>query len=254
MAGLDASAIAAYPKEITDANWQKKKGLIGKTTKTGLGAELLKCEALHKKVDCLKLDVGTNAPKTQADIDTATKDAKAHYAAAVEPLRKQLMAAKTVAETAEVTLKKKIGGKDAAKAAGDVAKALGNFAVTCKSIDLDASIKKAEDRVAKLNDLAAKLLNDSLKKYLVGYAKFKAGDGSVKSWDADIKQNGRSVSNSVKQLALYNAAFWKELVKFQGFDLGTLGMMEDGDKANDERKALAKKAAGQVKVIATFKP
>jgi hypothetical protein len=254
MAGVDASAIAGYPKDITDAVWQKKKGLIGKATKTGLGAELLKCEALHKKIDVAKLDVGSNAPKSQDDIDTATKEAKAHYAAAVEPLRKQLLAAKGVAEAAQATLKKKVGGGDAAKAAGAIADSLGNFAVTCKSIDLDASIAKAEERVAKLNMLAAKLLNESLKKFLVGYAKFKAGDGSKASWDENIKQNGRSVSNSIKQLDQYRDEFWSEFVKFQGFDLGTLGMMDDDDKSKDDRKALAKKAAGQVKEMALFKP
>ena len=254
MAGVDASALSVYPKEITDATWQKKKGLIGKATKTGLGAELQKCEALHKKIDAAKLDVGSNAPKTRDDIEKATKEAKAHYAAAVEPLRKQLLSAKAKAEDAEKKLKKAVGGGAAAKEAAAIAKGLGNFAVTCKSIDLQASIKKAEERVAKLNALATKNLTDSIKKFLTGAKTFLGGDGSAGSWESSIKQNGRSVSNSVRQLDAYNKKFWSDFVKFQGFDLGTLKITEDDDKSKEKRKKLVKLAVAQVAAIAKFKP
>jgi hypothetical protein len=108
--------------------------------------------------------------------------------------------------------------------------------------------------VEKLNMLAAKLLNGSLGKFLVCYPRFNAGDGNLKSRDADIKQNGRSVSKSVRQLAAYKAEFWTGFVTFQGFDLGTPGMTEDDDKAKEERNALARKVAQQVKLIATFTP
>jgi len=253
MAGVDASALAVYPKEITDANWQKKKGLIGKATKTGLGAELIKCETAHKKIDTVKLDVMSNSPKTKEDIDKAVKEAKAHYAAAVEPLRKQLLAAKGTAEAAEKTLKKAVGGGAAAKEAAAIAKALGNYAVTCKSIDLEASIKKAEDRVAKLNETATKFLDGSIVKFLTGYKAFKASDGSAANWDKLIKQNGRSVSNSVKQLDAYNKKFWSTFKNFQGFDLGTMKLTEDDDKSKNMRQKLAKAAKDQVVEIAKFK-
>jgi hypothetical protein len=253
MAGVDASALSVYPKEITDATWQKKKGLIGKATKTGLGDELKKCEALHKKVDSAKLDVGSNAPKTQADIDKAVKEAKAHYAAAVEPLRKQLLAAKSKAEDAEKKLKKAVGGAAAAKEAAAIAKGLGNFALTCKSVDLQASIKKAEERVAKLNAVAEKMLNDSIKKFLVGAKAFLAGDGSADSWEKLMKQNGRSVSNSVRQLDAYNKKFWSDFSKFQGFDLNTMKLAGDDAASNDKRKKVAKAATAQVVAIAKFK-
>jgi len=254
MAGVDAKVLMVYPKEITDANWQKKKGLIGKATKTGLGAELTKCENLHKKIDTGKLDAGSNAPKTREDIDKAVKEVKAHYAAAVEPLRKQLLAAKGTAEAAEKTLKKAVGGGAAAKEAAAIAKALGDFAVTCKSIDLEASIKKAEERVAKLNELATKNLDASIVKFLNGYKAFKASDGSKDSWDKLIKQNGRSVSNSVRQLEAYNKKFWGTFEKtFKGFDLGTMKLADDDDKSKALRQKIAKLAKDQVVEIAKFK-
>jgi hypothetical protein len=253
MAGVDATALMSYPKEITNAHWQKKKGLIGKATKTGLGAELTKCESLQKKIDVIKLDVGSNSPKTQDAIDQATKEVKAYYSSAVEPLRKQLLSAKSKAEDAEKKLKKKTGGGKAAKEAALIAKGLGNFAVTCKSIDLQASIKAAEARVAKLNAIAAKMLNASIKKFLTGYKAFASGDGSADSWGKLMKQNGRSVSNSIKQLDAYNKEFWSDFVKFKGFDLGTMKLTEDDDKSKKMRKKLAKAAAGQVVAMAKFK-
>jgi len=253
MAGVDASALAAYPKEITDANWQKKKGLIGKAVKTGLGAELIKCENLQKKIDTAKLDAGSSAPKSTEDIDKAVKEAKAHYAAAVEPLRKQLLAAKGTAEEAEKKLKKAVGGGAAAKEAAAIAKALGNFAVTCKSVDLEASIKKAVDRVAMLNKKATDELDKSILKFLTTYKTFKASDGSKDNWEKLIKQNGRSVSNSVRQLDAYNKKFWGTFKNFQGFDLGTLKLTEDDDKTKAMRLKLAKLAKDQVVEIAKFK-
>ena len=151
-------------------------------------------------------------------------------------------------------MKKAVGGGAAAKEAAAIAKGLGNFAVTCKSIDLQASIKKAEERVAKLNALATKNLTDSIKKFLTGAKTFLGGDGSAGSWESSIKQNGRSVSNSVRQLDAYNKKFWSDFVKFQGFDLGTLKITEDDDKSKEKRKKLVKLAVAQVAAIAKFKP
>jgi len=254
MAGVTALALLQYPKEITDANWQKKKGVIGKATKTGLGAELKKCVVLHKKISTDLLDVMSNAPKSQDDIDKATKAAKAHYASAVAPFRKQLLVAKAKAEEAEKKLKKKPGGGKAAKEAAIIAKGLGNFAVTCKSIDLQASIKAAQDRVARLSAIAAKQLLPSLKKFITGAKSFLSGDGSAESWNSLIKQNGRSVSNSIRQMDAYKAKFWSDFVKFQGFDLNTIGLSDDDDKSKAKRKKLAKVAASQVIAISKFKP
>lgn len=253
MAGVDATMLMTYPKEITDKHWQKKKGVIGKATKTGLGAELIKCEKLHKKVNVIKLDVGSSSPKTQDDIDRGTKEAKAHYGSAVAPLRKQLLAAKAKADEAEKKLKKAVGGKSAAKEAASISKGLADFALTCKSIDLQASIKAAQERVAKLNAIAAKQLVPSFKKFLKGAQDFLKGDGSADSWNSLMKQNGRSVSNSIKQLDAYNKKFWKDFVKFQGFDLNTMKLAGDDEASNKKRKKVAKLAASQVIEMAKFK-
>jgi hypothetical protein len=250
MAGVSVAAIVEYPKTLTDADWQKKKGLIGKTKKTGLGDELVKAHAMHKKID------GTNLlpqnPNTEEELQAGVKAGKDYYAKVIEPFRKQLLEVDKVASKAAETLKKVTGGGDASKAALAVAKAATDFALTCKSIDLDGPLKEMRDRIAKKNMLAAKFLMDSIKKFLIG-AKVFLADGSTTSWNENIKQQGRSVSNSVKQLDNYNKEFWSEFQKFQGFDLNTLKLSEDSEKDKAERIKLVKKALLQVTDIAKFK-
>ena len=248
MAGVSVAAIVEYPKTLTDADWQKKKGLIGKLKKTGLGEELVKAQALHKKIDTANL-LPQN-PNTEEELQSGVKAGKEYFAKTVEPLRKQLFEVDKVATKAADTLKKMTGGGDASKAALAVAKAATDFALTCKSLDMDGPLKEMRERITKKNMLAAKYLTESIKKFLVG-AKVFLADGSKESWGDNIKQQGRSVSNSVKQLENYNKEFWAEFQKFQGFDLGTLKLMGDEDK--DTRVKLVKKALLQVTEIAKFK-
>ena len=248
MAGVSVTAIIEYPKTLTDADWQKKKGLVGKLKKTGLGDELVKAQALHKKIDTVNL-LPQN-PNTEEEIQAGVKAGKDYYAKMVEPLRKQLFEVDKVASKAADTLKKMTGGGDASKAALAVAKAATDFALTCKSLDMDGPLKEMRERIVKKNTLAAKFLVDSIKKFLVG-AKVFLADGSKASWDENVKQQGRSVSNSVKQLDNYNKEFWAEFQKFQGFDQQTLKISDEGDK--DARIKLVKKALLQVAEIAKFK-
>lgn len=252
MAGISSVELVKYPKELTDADWQKKKGLLAKAVKTGLGSELKKGEALHGKLDSAKLEADSNAPKTREDLDLAIKQAKDHYKSAVEPLIAQLKQIVKVAEETEKVLSgKKL--KDAAAAAAAIAKRADLFSITCKSVDLEASIKRAEERIDKLNQLAAQMLNSSIAKFLKGAKEFLSGDGSAASWNDKIKQNGRSVSNSVRQLENYNKAFWKEFQKFQGFDLGTMKLTGDDEKSKELRLKVVRLAVKQVADIARFK-
>jgi hypothetical protein len=253
MAGVDPSAVtAALPVELTDKDWQKKKGLIGKTVKTGLGAELQKIEALHKKIDGLKLDPASNPSKTIEELTQRVKDAKAEFNASIEPLRKQLLATVKVADDAEKALKKVMGGGSAAKAAAAVSKAASDFAVTCKSIDLEARIQKVMADIKKKNDLAKKLLAGSLTAF-VNDTKVFLGEPTKENWESKVKQQGRSVSNSVAQLDGYRQNFWSDFEKFKGFDSGTLKLSTPED-FSDKGVKLVKLALIQVKAIASFKP
>lgn len=253
MAGIPPMDLLNYfPATLKDSDWQKKKGKIGRMVKTGLGAELKKVESLVKKVDTSTLDPSSNPSKTIEDLDKKVASAKAEYQKSIEPLRKQLLVAKSKAEDAAKKLKKKPLGGDAAKAASAVAKAAGQFALTCKSLDLEAPVAKVKADIQKKNDLAQKMLRGSIQKFAVG-AKAFLSDPTEKSWGSNIKQQGRSVSNCVAQLTSYRAKFWKDFVRFQGFDTSTLKIAKDPEF---EKKAvfIVKKALTQVKAIAAFKP
>jgi len=252
MAGISSTELLNFPKELTDADWQKKKGLMAKAVKTGLGAELKKLEAMHKKLEVEKLEADSNAPKSLQELDEGHKSALAYYRTAIIPLITQLKKVKSTAqETAETMTKKK--HKDAAAAASVIADKADKFAVTCQSVDLEASIKRGKERVEKLNMLAAQLLNASIKKFLVSAKVFLASDGNMESWEDNVKQNGRSVSNSVRQLDNYNKEFWADFQKFQGFDLVTMGLHGDAEETKKERLKVCREAVKQVTAIAKFK-
>ena len=254
MAGIDPAKLMQYPKELTNKDWQKKKGVGGKMTKTGLGAVLDKAEAAHKKIDWTKLDPNSDSPKTKADIEKAVAASKAYYKKNVEPLTAELNKVKSTAENAARKLEKTATGKSAGKAAKEIAKAADQFAVGTKSIDLEALVAKSNARVEKLNKLADKMLDQALKKWIAGQKAYLASDQTVQDWEAHIKQNGRSVSNSVKQLEAYNKKFWKDFSKFQGFDLATLKLSDDEEATKAKRAKVVKLANAQVKEIASFKP
>lgn len=95
-------------------------------------------------------------------------------------------------------------------------------------------------------------MNDSLKKFVIG-AKAFLSDPTPESWDKHIKQAGRSVSNSVKELENYNRVFWKEFQKFEGFDLGRMKIDTKSPDFADITTKKVKAAAAQVKDIASFK-
>lgn len=251
MAGIDIYSLR-YPKALTNADWQKEKGKVGKLTKTGLGDALDKAEAAFKKIDHSTLDPSSNPSKSMEELADKVDKAKKHYAAAVVPFSKELENVIKAAKDAEAKLKKAIGGGSAAKAAAAVGKEADVLKVGCKSLDLETPIAKVKADIQKKNDLAAKLLNDSLKKFATGAATFLR-DPNKASWESNIKQQGRSVSNSVAQLANYRAKFWKDFEKFKGFDQNTLGIDGEDPATNDKRAKIVKLALVQVKAIASFK-
>ncbi len=253
MAGVSPyDLLDSFSATLTNSDWQKKKGKIGKMKKTGLGPELKKVESLVKKINLAVLDPASNPSKSIEELDKKVALAKAEYQKSVDPLRKQLFVTKSKAEEAAKKLKKMPLGGDAAKAATAVAKAAGQFALTCKSLDLDTPVAKVKADIQRKSDAAQKFLRGSLQKFAVG-AKAFMSDPTEKSWGSNIKQQGRSVSNSVAQIGSYRAKFWKDFEKFKGFDTSTLKIANDPE-FEKKAKFIVKKAVTQVKAIAAFKP
>jgi len=252
MAGIRPSDLQIRcPAELKNTHWQKAKGKVGKLIKTGLGAELKKLEIMLKKVDLAKLDPASSPSRTLEELTKKIIAAKKEYTSKVEPLRKQLGIIRTKADEAEKKMKSTPMGAKAAKAAAEVSKSAVNYAVTCKSLDMIGSVEKVKADIAKKNALAAKLLKGSLAKFVAG-AKVFLADPTEASWGKNIKQQGRSVSNSLAQLQNYRAKFWKGFEKFKGFDTGTLKIAKDPEFAK-KSSFIVKKAIEQIKQIATFK-
>lgn len=251
MAGI-APKNFIYPPTLTDADWQKKKGKLGKMTSTGLGAALKKAESLWKKIDLVRLDPASNPSKTREQLAEKAKAAKQEYLSNVQPLMKEMDEVIKAAKDAQTKLNKALTGKSAAKAAADVQKAAETFRVTCKSIDLQPAIDKVLEDIKRKEVAAAKTLVPMLKQFLSSTKTFLAKP-SAAEWEDSVKQQGRSVSNSIAQIPAYRNEFWSDWVKFKGFDLSTLKLGDDPTSVAKMVK-IVKLAQAQVVEMGKFKP
>ncbi|HPE25012.1 hypothetical protein [Albidovulum sp.] len=241
-----------YPSILTNKDWQKKKGLIGKMKKTGIGSALDKAEAVHKKIDWAYLAVNRENPANMEELKKAIQEVKNYYAKLIVPYQKALTEVADTAEGAIKDVKKMIGGGSVVKAIEAIVKEAKTQRVTLKSFDFEADIKEVAERIERRQQLARVHMNDSLKKFVVG-AKAFLSDPTPESWDKHIKQAGRSVSNSVKELEDYNRVFWKDFQKFGGFDLIAMKIDTRSPEFADITTKKVKAAVVQVKEIASFK-
>ena len=259
MAGISAiQLVKSFPATLTNTDWQKKKGVGGKMTKTGLGAELTKLEKLVKKVDPEDFNPYNGNPnrgqavKTKAQLEKCMLNVKESFRKVILPIRNQVQVVMKKATAAEKLLKTTKLGKGAAKAAANITKAASNFLVATKSIDVEPYVKLAKKNIKKLNDIAQKLMAGSLTKFVTGAKKFLK-DPTEDSWDKNVKQQGRSISNCIKQLKPYNDRFWKIWEsEYKGFDLSTMKLK--GDPQFDQKATLkVYSALKTVKAIGNFK-
>jgi len=210
--------IPVYPKELTDAAWQKQKGLIAKAAgETGVGAALKKAETLYKAIKWERFDPFMG-PKlgTFDELEEAFDAARKEYAAKVEPLRKALFDARDKAEAAAKTFKSnKLIPADARKATDTIIKSAERFAVELKSMD-DKPFEDYRAQIQKVIELANKNLLTSVNKLDAGLRKV-AVNPTVAEWEDSVKQNCRSVCNCVRALPDLNKRFWKDWQSQDGF-------------------------------------
>ena len=249
-----AIAPIPYPDALTNKAWQKSKGALGKLKKTGLGDLLKTAEALHKKLDFNALNPRFANPNTQAQLDKAVADCKDLFKNSFKPFCDHLDKVAIHATKVEKDNSALLKAEKTKNGIYEVIKAAKSLKVTINSLDLDTPRKELQDRIDVKQKLAKKHFDESLKKFVTGYKAFKA-DPSPASWEKNIKQQGRSVSNSVATLEDYRAKFWSDFQKFQGFDEATLKL----DKSDPEQfkklgLELATRAVEQVAKIAAFKP
>lgn len=102
-----------YPKILTDADWQKNKGLVAKAGgETGIGAQLKKVKTAYDQVDWEKFNTfvigGDFRVKTPDDVDSKKQEAIEEYKKTVVKLRQELATVKSLASKVEVEHAKKI--------------------------------------------------------------------------------------------------------------------------------------------------
>lgn len=140
------------PVILTDADWQKKKGVIAKAAgKTGIGPAMKAVDAEWKKVAWDDLDPDlvwskTGLQRTPANFPAAFKVAKAAYAK-VTAVRSKVKTLADLAEKTEAKFKSsKVIPSSSREHVGKIAKAADQLWIELKSID---QIWVAEEKAVK---------------------------------------------------------------------------------------------------------
>ena len=140
------------PVILTDADWQKKKGVIAKAAgKTGIGPAMKAMEAEWKKVDWDDLDPNlvwakTGMQRTPANFPAAFKVAKTAYGK-VTALRSKVKSLADLAEKTEAKFKSsKVIPSSSREHVGKIAKAADQLWIELKSID---QVWLAEEKAVK---------------------------------------------------------------------------------------------------------
>ena len=213
--------VYAWPKELTNKEWQKKKGLkdkLKKATKTGLGKMLEDAEKEWKKINWDSLDASTAMKpvdpsakyKAIQEIAFAKAQALAELKNQVATTRKVLMKASGLARDAA-----KSGelSKDATVAANAISKGLLDQEQLIRTISLDDFAQKAQ-RFQQLFDMQVNKLDGDINN-LEAAIKKVLKTPTHEQWNAEVKQRCRSVGNTLGNFDVFKAQ-WKVWVKFDG--------------------------------------
>ncbi len=203
-----------YPKTLTNKDWQKKKGLVGKATKTGLGSELDSLEKAFGKLDQAKLTAGGYGKlHDDAEVDAALADAKKYYAKTVPPIQDQARKVRDLAQTLEKDFKKsRTIPKSATKAVGEIAAAADHLALGLKSFDAEfATFDEAKAKIKTQIDMSKKKMASDMKnldKAIDDCLKVckKDPEGGYKAWEDNVHQRCRSVNNGLAIVPEWKAA------------------------------------------------
>jgi len=125
-----------YPKILTNADWQKKKGNIAKMAgETGVGAAMDEAKAAYDDVKWIKFSRESLRGKqyTPETIEQARQEARDEYQRAIEPLRAKVKKVRDLASgAAEKWKKSKTIPKSSRAHAEEVANAADQFFIVLK--------------------------------------------------------------------------------------------------------------------------
>lgn len=230
----------AYPDELTQKYWDKKKSLLAKAAgETGIGDAAKAAKALYDKIDWYafnmlangRLLTPLNTPDAKKNIQKAIDGVTANWKQTVKPVVDALHVLESKADTAATGKLAKY--KSDASVAKQMAKDARFFAAALQTnglffTDVYQKCKDALDNVDKAQAEFKRVAGETktyLTQLLTGLGKVKAHiDDPEKLWESDVKQQGRSVSNNLKgnaDLAKKHLKTW--VTQFKGFDWNTLG-------------------------------
>ena len=244
-------AVFLIPPILTEADWNKNKGVIAKMAgETGIGAALKKLSDLHKPIDFTKFTAGGYGKlHNDKEVDEALKQAKALYAAKIEPLRKQLFAISALATTVAAKFKaNKLIPASSTKHVLDLGKAASDFAVEMKS--MDAEFKSFEALKLKLAEQIKgqrALIKTSMTKLAAGI-KATLANPTKEEWNTSMKQQCRSICNGIKVVPEWNQAYWSTWSKNDGETF--FGKLKGKPEDKPMIEAEVKRIAGDLKELA----
>ena len=228
-----------YPVDITQAYWDRKKGIAAKLAgKTGISEAATKAERAFGAIDWTKFDIEKRAPMGISEeklkaVRALKDDVIAEWHRSLKPAIDHLKELKVTATTAAGDMKKNKLLKDATKIAEDMATGADHFSVALQLNSLffervnktwETNVKAVQDGLKTLHEAMART-GDYLRQLLAGLAHIQKTDVvTMALWDEQVKQQGRSVSNNLKgnpELAKKYLKTWT--TEFQGFDWVTLG-------------------------------
>jgi DNA repair exonuclease SbcCD ATPase subunit len=220
-----------WPAILTNADWQKKKGVIAKIAgKTGVGEAMTSAEKAFKKIDWNKMDARNILPinRDPDKIKAAKAEAIKVYKTVIEPARKELKSLQAVVTKRADEWKKNKAipastvqhlqkiAKEADTLSLTLAGNSGGMTARLKSFDdmYAVKMKNQHDEIQKLDETIANLeaaLRDAAKTPTKKY--WEEGKGDKKS----AHQRCRSMCNAIRNIAKLKTKYWKTWEPFGDF-------------------------------------
>lgn len=213
-----------YPKILTNAHWQKAKGKLGKTVKTGLGPELAKAEALFTRININMIDLERGGSlSSEEDLEARIKLARTEHAQRIVPLCEQWKLISVAAMTAQADLSKNLLGKAAAKEAGKISDAALRYAQSWRSVNivdqvgrLSTEIMRAKAKAKEATDKCATDLAAALRAFMAA--------PSLTAWDGAVMGAVTKLDSHVKGNPVLAKRYGRKIAQFLTMNSGKLGL------------------------------
>jgi hypothetical protein len=224
------AATIPYPPILTDANWQKEKGIVAKVVKkeTGIGAMMKTLKATFDGVDWNKFDpyeaMVNTRDRTPENIEKAMAAAKIE-AGKLEGVRKAAFALRDRAKVLSAEwAKSKLIPSSSRKHLDAVALACENLALSCKSPDAGLFAKMKKEN-AENEAKGRQMLTTWIASIKSGAAAVNS-DPTYKTYTDKMYQKVRGLGTAVGNIPQYKAK-WSPVFGNAGYAKGDYVVQTD---------------------------